>query len=94
MAMWDGRFKKEIDSKTNDFNSSISFDCRLYKHDITGSIMHAKMLSKQGIISKDDEIKIENGLISILEDLENGMLEIDKMLKIYICLLKLNLLKE
>ena len=49
MAMWDGRFKKEIDSKTNDFNSSISFDCRLYKHDITGSIMHAKMLSKQGM---------------------------------------------
>ena len=78
MAMWDGRFKKEIDSKTNDFNSSISFDCRLYKQDITGSIMHAKMLSKQGIISKEDEIKIENGLLSILEDLENGILEIDK----------------
>ena len=78
MAMWDGRFKKEIDSKTNDFNSSISFDCRLYKQDITGSIMHAKMLSKQGIISKEDEIKIENGLLSILEDLENGTLEIDK----------------
>ena len=78
MAMWDGRFKKEIDSKTNDFNSSISFDYRLYKYDITGSIAHAKMLSKQKIISKEDEIQIENGLLNILEDLENGKLNIDK----------------
>ena len=78
MAMWDGRFKKEIDSKTNDFNSSINFDYRLYKYDITGSIAHAKMLSKQEIISKEDEIQIENGLLNILEDLENGKLDIDK----------------
>ena len=77
MAMWDGRFKKEIDSKTNDFNSSISFDCRLYKCDIMGSIAHAKMLSKQKIISKDAENEIVNGLMSILEDIENGDLEID-----------------
>lgn len=77
MAMWDGRFKKEIDSKTNDFNSSIQFDSRLYKCDITGSIAHAKMLSKQNIISKDDEIKIIDGLTSILEDIELGKLEFD-----------------
>lgn len=77
MAMWDGRFKKEIDSKTNDFNSSIQFDSRLYKCDIAGSIAHAKMLSKQGIISKDDEIKIIDGLTSILEDIELGKLEFD-----------------
>ena len=78
MAMWDGRFKKEIKSITNDFNSSISFDYRLYKHDISGSIAHAKMLLKQGIINEEDEVKIEEGLLSILEDLENGILEFDK----------------
>ena len=77
MAMWDGRFKKEIDSKTNDFNSSIKFDSRLYKYDITGSISHSKMLSKQGIISKEDEEKIINGLTEILEDIELGKLEFD-----------------
>ena len=48
MAMWDGRFKKEIDVKTNDFNSSIHFDKRMYKQDILGSIAHSKMLAKQG----------------------------------------------
>lgn len=77
MAMWDGRFKKEIDSKTNEFNSSIKFDSRLYKYDIAGSIAHAKMLSKQDIISKNDEVKIIDGLTSILEDIELGKLEFD-----------------
>ena len=77
MAMWDGRFKKELDSKTNDFNSSIKFDSRLYKYDITGSIAHSKMLSKQGIISKEDEEKIIDGLTEILEDIELGKLEFD-----------------
>ena len=73
MAMWDGRFKKELDSKTNDFNSSIKFDSRLYKYDITGSIAHSKMLSKQGIISKEDEEKIIDGLTEILEAVRNKM---------------------
>ena len=77
MAMCDGRFKKELDSKTNDFNSSIKFDSRLYKYDITGSIAHSKMLSKQGIISKEDEEKIIDGLTEILEDIELGKLEFD-----------------
>ncbi len=77
MAMWDGRFKKELDSKTNDFNSSIKFDSRLYKYDITGSIAHSKMLSKQGIISKEDEEKIIDGLTEILEEIELGKLEFD-----------------
>ena len=48
--MWAGRFKKEADSKVNDFNSSISFDARMYKQDIMGSIAHAAMLGKTGII--------------------------------------------
>ena len=49
--LWAGRFQKETDLVVNDFNSSILFDCRLYKEDITGSIAHATMLGKQGIIA-------------------------------------------
>ena len=48
--LWAARFGKETDSTANDFNSSISFDSRLYKEDITGSMAHAAMLGKQGII--------------------------------------------
>lgn len=77
MAMWDGRFKKEIDVKTNDFNSSIHFDKRMYKQDILGSIAHSKMLAKQGIISKEDGEVLEKELLNILEELENKSLEID-----------------
>jgi len=77
MAMWDGRFKKELDKKTNDFNSSIHFDKRMYKHDILGSIAHSKMLTKQEIISKEDGEVLEKELLKILEELENGSLEID-----------------
>ena len=58
MKLWEGRFSKEIDKKTNDFNSSISFDCRMYRQDITGSMAHAAMLGKQGIISKEESEKI------------------------------------
>lgn len=77
MAMWDGRFEKKIDSRTNDFNSSIKFDHKMYKHDIKGSMAHAKMLSKQGIIGEDDKEKILKGLEEILEDIENGNLKLD-----------------
>ncbi len=78
MAMWDGRFKKNIDKKTNDFNSSIHFDKRMYKHDILGSIVHSKMLAKQEIISKEDGEIIEKELLNILEELENEKLEFDE----------------
>lgn len=61
MPMWEGRFSKKIDKRTNDFNSSIRFDHKMYKEDIEGSIAHAKMLSKQKIIEKEDELKIING---------------------------------
>ena len=77
MVMWEGRFKKEIDKRTNDFNSSIRFDKRMYKEDITGSIAHATMLGKCGIISEQESEKIINGLKTILKDLENGELEFD-----------------
>lgn len=52
--MWAGRFKKQLDSDVNDFNSSIRVDCRMYRSDIGGSIAHAAMLAKQGIIGKED----------------------------------------
>ena len=75
--LWKGRFSKAVDSRVNDFNSSILFDCRLYKEDITGSIAHATMLGKQGIISEKDCEDILNGLASIADDLASGKLEID-----------------
>ena len=78
MVLWEGRFKKELDSKTNDFNSSIKFDSRLYKEDILGSIAHSTMLGNKNIINKEDSKKIVDELNNILNDLENGKLEIDK----------------
>lgn len=78
MVLWEGRFKKELDSKTNNFNSSIKFDSRLYKEDILGSIAHSTMLGNKNIISKEDSKKIVDELNNILNDLENGKLEIDK----------------
>ncbi|MBR3229214.1 MAG: argininosuccinate lyase [Bacilli bacterium] len=77
MAMWEGRFKKELDTRTNDFNSSISIDKRLYKYDILGSIAHATMLGKQGIIDISESEKIIDGLNNILSDLESGKLSFD-----------------
>ena len=64
--LWAGRFQKETDLVVNDFNSSILFDCRLYKEDITGSIAHATMLGKQGIIEEHEAEKIVEGLKGIL----------------------------
>ena len=78
MVLWEGRFKKELDSRTNDFNSSISFDSRMYKQDILGSIAHTTMLEKQGIISSKDKEKIVEELSNILNEIENGTLSIDK----------------
>mgnify|MGYP005774144887 CR=1 FL=1 len=75
--MWAGRFKKEVDSKVNDFNSSISFDGRMYRHDILGSIAHATMLGKTGIIDPAGSEKIIAGLTGILQDLESGALAMD-----------------
>ena len=77
MQLWKGRFSKEIDPKTNDFNSSIKFDSRMYKEDIDGSIAHATMLCAQGIISSDDLGLIVEGLNNIKTEIENGELLID-----------------
>ena len=75
--MWAGRFSKQIDTRVNDFNSSIPFDCRMYQQDIRGSIAHATMLGNQGIIPKQDSEKIIEGLKSIQKDIEAGTLSID-----------------
>ena len=75
--MWAGRFLKQLDSQADDFNSSIRFDSKMFKQDITGSLVHAEMLKKQGIISADEAEKIKKGLSEILCDLEDGKLEID-----------------
>jgi argininosuccinate lyase len=75
--MWAGRFKKEVDAKVNDFNSSISFDAVMYKHDIEGSIAHAMMLGKQNIIDPKEAELIVQGLKGILSDIESGVLEFD-----------------
>ena len=77
MKMWAGRFSKDVDTRVNDFNSSISFDCRMYRQDITGSIAHATMLGECGIIAKEESEKIIEGLKGILADLDSGALEIN-----------------
>ena len=77
MKLWAGRFQKELDQKTNDFNSSISFDARMAQEDITGSMAHAAMLAKQGIISAEDGRCIRDGLAGIAADLQSGVLSID-----------------
>ena len=75
--LWGGRFTKDNDKEMFDFNESLSFDKRLYKVDITGSLAHAEMLGKQGIISIEEAEDITKGLKSILEDIESGSLKID-----------------
>ena len=70
--LWEGRFTKNTNALLEKFNASITFDKRMYAEDIKGSIAHSKMLSKQEIISQDDQIKIENGLNQIKLEIENG----------------------
>jgi len=69
---WSGRFKHKTSEKVEAFTESISFDKRLWKYDITGSIAHAKMLSKQGIISQKDSAAIVKGLMEIAENINSG----------------------
>jgi len=75
--MWDGRFSKETDKAVNDYNSSISFDYRLYMEDIKGSLAHATMLGACSIISQEDCAAILEGLEAILSDMECGKLTVD-----------------
>ena len=75
--LWKGRFSKAVDSRVNDFNSSIRFDQRMIAEDMQGSSVHAAMLAKQGIISEADNAAIQKGLADIAADLESGALTID-----------------
>ncbi len=77
MKLWAGRFHKELDKTTNDFNSSISFDSRMAQQDIMGSMAHAAMLCRQGIISAADNDAIQSGLSDIAAELREGTLQID-----------------
>ena len=77
MKLWAGRFKSDVSKTTNDFNSSIPFDKRMYRQDIEGSIAHAKMLGACGVIASEESEKIIAGLEGILADLESGALDID-----------------
>ncbi|HJG85702.1 argininosuccinate lyase [Pseudoflavonifractor capillosus] len=76
MKLWAGRFQKETDTLVNDFNSSITFDARLYQEDIEGSMAHAAMLGKQGIIEEHEAEKIIDGLKAILEDIKAERVEL------------------
>jgi argininosuccinate lyase len=77
MKLWAGRMTGDVDERVSKLNDSIGYDSRMYKQDITGSIAHARMLGKTGIIGAEDSEKIIEGLKGILADLESGRLEID-----------------
>ena len=78
MKLWGGRFTKSTDSFTDHFHSSISFDSRMYKQDILGSVAHSKMLGKQGIIPQADSELIQKTLLEILKDIEDGKVTFDE----------------
>ncbi len=75
MKLWGGRFTKEEDQLVQDFNESLSFDQRLYREDIRGSIAHARMLAKQGVLTVEESQAIISGLEQIASDIEDGSLE-------------------
>ncbi len=76
--LWGGRFTKQTDQLVFDFNASITFDKRLFHEDVTGSIVHATMLAKQGILTEEERKSIVEGLTGILEDVDDGTLTIDE----------------
>ena len=75
--MWAGRTSGETSTVADDFNSSIGFDSRMYAQDIRGSIAHAAMLCRKGIISPEDADAITEGLEGILADIDAGSLKFD-----------------
>ncbi|MEG1242046.1 MAG: argininosuccinate lyase [Oscillospiraceae bacterium] len=74
MKLWSGRFNKNTDALVDELNASISFDFRMYKQDIAGSLAHSAMLARQGIITKEDAEKIAAGLGEILDEIQGGTL--------------------
>ena len=77
MKLWAGRTGGDVDERLSAINNSIGFDSRMYRQDITGSMVHAAMLAKQGIITEADADTLIAGLDGILLDLDSGALEFD-----------------
>ena len=75
--MWAGRAAGQLDQAADDFNSSLRFDSRMYRQDIMGSLAHAAMLAKRGILSPAERDQLTEGLMGVLEDLESGKLPLD-----------------
>ena len=75
--MWAGRAAGQLDQAADDFNSSLRFDSRMYRQDIMGSLAHAAMLAKCGILSPAERDQLTEGLMGVLEDLESGKLSLD-----------------
>ena len=75
--MWAGRTDGKTEKIADDFNSSIHFDSRMYRQDITGSMAHAAMLAARGIIGQEDADTLIGGLEEILSDLDSGKLTFD-----------------
>ncbi len=75
--MWAGRFSKALNSEADDFNSSITFDCRMYRQDIKGSMAHAAMLGACGVLTDGESAQIIDGLQTVLDDIDSGALAID-----------------
>jgi argininosuccinate lyase len=94
MKLWGGRFRDGESSLMEDFNSSLSFDKRLWREDIQGSLAHVKMLEKCGIISKEDAEKITKGLNEIYKDIEEGKLLIEGDYEDIHSFIELNLTKR
>ena len=72
--LWAGRFTKALDKAADDFNTSLPFDCRMYRQDITGSMAHATMLAARGILTDAERDAIVDGLAGILADIDSGAL--------------------
>ena len=77
MKLWEGRFTEPSAKSADEFNQSLSFDYKLYWHDILASIAHVKMLGETQIIPKDDAELISDTLVNIVADIEKGSLTID-----------------
>ena len=75
--LWAGRAEKETAQIADDFNSSLHFDCRMYRQDITGSMAHAAMLAHSGILTEQESQTLISGLAGILADLDEGKLQFD-----------------
>ena len=77
MKLWAGRTGGDVDERLSAINNSIGFDSRMFRQDITGSIAHAAMLGRVGVVTPEESARIVEGLRGILADIESGALEID-----------------